>query len=119
MGGGAVLEGKQEESSEDPISMMPETFPVGLPSASSSEATKDVPAANGRKVTADPVLVTGSQELASMDMNRGLVELKGTTVKVSGRATGAWQPLKVTLKDPHCAIEEKVTALNAKAPSDR
>lgn len=95
-----------------------DTMPVGFPAASSREATNDVPAANGRNVTAAPVLVTASQLLAGMGIDKGLVELKGMTVSLRGRANGACPPSKVMLNDPHCSIDEKLTKLNAKTPSE-
>lgn len=98
--------------------MMFETLPVLWLSASSRDATNDVPALKGRKVTAAPVLVAASQSSSDMEMVTGSVELKGMTVSLRGRATGAWPPLKVMLNDPHCSIDEKETKLNAKAPSE-
>jgi hypothetical protein len=53
-----------------------------------------------------------------MGIDMGVVELNGTTVNVRGSARGVWPPTKEILKDPHCAIEEKVIELKARTSCD-
>lgn len=90
--------------------MISDTGPVATPFASSREAINSVSAANGRKVTIAPVAVVSFHADDGISIERG-VELKGTTVKVSGSGGGT-PPLKTTLKDPHCWTDENEMELN-------
>lgn len=111
-GGLSPPDGTHDESSEGWIFMTSETFAVLWPLASSREATNVVPLANGRNVTAAPVLVASFHAVLGIDIFWTLVEAKGTTVNVRGNADGALPPAKEMLKEPHCEIEEKVMESN-------
>lgn len=81
--------GKQDVLLEGSIFITSDTFPVLLPSPSSRDATKDVPAANGRNVIAAPLLEPAFHEVLGMGIFWILVEAKGMTVNESGSAGGA------------------------------
>jgi len=101
---------RQDVLVEGSTTMTSETSPVGRPYASSSDATNSAPAGRGRNVTTAPVAVVEFQAKEGITMAMG-VELKGTTVNVSGRDAGTLPPEKLTLKDPHCVTEEKEMVL--------
>ena len=98
-------------SAEVSTPMTSEMAPIAVPFPSSSNAINLESAASGRKVITAPEPVVAFHEACGMGIEIG-TESKGMTVSVRGRAAGIEPPLKVTLKGPHCWIEENKMELN-------
>lgn len=110
--------GKHDELLEGWILITSDTGPVPTPFPSSNEAMKVIPAANGKNVTAAPVLVFASQASGAIIIDSGFVELNGRIVSERGNAAGALPPIKETLKGPHCVTDEKVIESKARTSCD-
>lgn len=107
----AVAEGRHEVSAEVSTPITSEMAPIAVPFPSSSNAINLESAANGRKVITAPEPAVVFHEACGMGIEIG-TESKGMTVSVRGRAAGIEPPLKVTLKGPHCWMEENKMELN-------